>query len=300
MSSRHDPLSTVEQVEEFIGQFLPEEATRVKCLSAFADSIDRLHSHGPSKFPDNEHERNWPPIRDLHFAFLDRVARKYADLGTASQKKHQPALLAYLRTFLKRSIPEPVYPSSVTADNGSTYSSNSEPAVSLLGRAAREFDELGEFDTSNPEDARRRVLASIVRRQGQPAFRRLLLEIYDGACAFSGCTVPEILDAAHIMPYKGMATNHPQNGLLLRTDLHTLFDIHLLTVDTADMTIIVAPSLQATEYALLSGKKVRLPTDPAFAPSARALDEHRRTFRVVHSKGSKYRTARRQRRDALP
>jgi hypothetical protein len=65
-------------------------------------------------------------------------------------------------------------------------------------------------------DARDRTLASIVRRRGQPQFRERLLAIYDGRCAISGCNAVEALEAAHISPYKGRHTNHPQNGLLFR------------------------------------------------------------------------------------
>src|SRR5271155_3471993 len=40
-----------------------------------------------------------------------------------------------------------------------------------------------------------------------------------------------LLEAAHISPYRGLQSNHPQNGLLLRADLHSLFDLGMLAVD---------------------------------------------------------------------
>lgn len=131
-----------------------------------------------------------------------------------------------------------------------------------------------QFDPENLADARRRVLASIVQRQGQPAFRSQLLKLYGSRCAFSGCALAEILDAAHILPYKGPLTNHPQNGLLLRTDLHTLFDLGLLAVHTKTMSIVTSPALENSSYAGFLGCRVRLPTDPAKAPSIVALDQH--------------------------
>jgi predicted restriction endonuclease len=146
-----------------------------------------------------------------------------------------------------------------------------------LDVAARAAEAAGDFEASNATDARQRVAAAIVRRQGQPTFRRRMLKIYRGACAFSGCRVFHVLDAAHILPYRGPKTNHPQNGLLLRTDLHTLFDLGLLAVDSSSMTIVTAPCLQGTEYAQLSGKKVAVPPQPALRPSVAALDEHRRS-----------------------
>jgi HNH endonuclease len=113
----------------------------------------------------------------------------------------------------------------------------------LIAAEAEHATRAGYFDPSDITDGRRRVMASIAQRQGQPAFRWGLLQIYGSSCAFSNCVVSHVLDAAHIVPYRGVHTNHPQNGLLLRTDLHTLFDLGLLAVDTQDMTIIVAPSL---------------------------------------------------------
>jgi hypothetical protein len=106
----------------------------------------------------------------------------------------------------------------------------------------------GAFTPSGLEDARKRILTAIVRRQGQPAFRRQLLRSYGGQCAISGCNVAAALDAAHIVPYKGPDTNHLANGLLLRTDLHTLFDLGLVAVDTETMRVLLAPSLAGTCY----------------------------------------------------
>lgn len=133
----------------------------------------------------------------------------------------------------------------------------------------------GDFDPKRLEDARHRTMAAIVRRRGQPRFRRKLVKAYGSRCAFSGCEVGEILDAAHIVPYWGADTNHIQNGLLLRSDLHTLFDLGLLGVDTSDMTIVVSPDLQNSEYAAFAGKRIAVPSDAASHPSAAALDRHR-------------------------
>jgi putative restriction endonuclease len=134
----------------------------------------------------------------------------------------------------------------------------------------------GFFDPSDLTDARERVIGSIVRRQGQPAFRRNLLEVYRGKCAVSGCEVEAVLDAAHIVPYRGRKTNHLANGLLLRTDLHTLFDLGLITIDTGGMTVVISPQLRGTCYEQYAGKQITLPVELASRPSCRALDQHRR------------------------
>ncbi|EDZ98862.1 hypothetical protein BH160DRAFT_5827 [Burkholderia sp. H160] len=129
----------------------------------------------------------------------------------------------------------------------------------------------GAFDPHNVEDARRKTLAAIVRRQGQPAFRGNLLRAYGNRCAISGCDVTEVLEAAHIVAYQGPETNHVSNGLLLRTDLHTLFDLGLLAIEPSAAIVVIAAELRSTEYGELHGKKLRLPSILNDRPSKDAL-----------------------------
>ena len=58
----------------------------------------------------------------------------------------------------------------------------------------------------------------------------------------------EVLEAAHILPYRGPDTNKVVNGLLLRADVHTLFDSGLIAVDVKNMTVLVDKSLEGSEY----------------------------------------------------
>jgi len=100
--------------------------------------------------------------------------------------------------------------------------------VATLGNGVdREFDvgvppnpAAPTFDPEAVESDRRRRLAAITERRGQPAFRRKILLAYEGRCAFTGCDVEEVLEAAHIYPYQGDATDVISNGLLLRSDVH--------------------------------------------------------------------------------
>lgn len=112
------------------------------------------------------------------------------------------------------------------------------------------------FSPSNVEDQRRRAVASIVRRRGQPAFRKALLAAYDFRCAVTGCGLVEILEAAHVYPYKNEATNSVTNGLLLRADVHTLFDLCLIAVDPGSLRVLTAPLLRDSEYAALTGSQL--------------------------------------------
>ena len=133
----------------------------------------------------------------------------------------------------------------------------------------------GAFNPESLEDARTETYGRIVLRRGQPAFRRELLEAYGGQCAVTGYDSEFALEACHIVPYRGPDTNHVSNGLLLRADIHTLFDLGKTGVDTYDMSVILADGMTQSSYADLAGTSITLPQDPSKRPSAAALDQHR-------------------------
>ncbi|RPF29033.1 HNH endonuclease [Georgenia muralis] len=127
------------------------------------------------------------------------------------------------------------------------------------------------------EDTRERALAEIAVRRGQGKFRTSLLAAYGRRCAVTGTTEEAVLEAAHISPYRGTHTNLVANGLLLRSDIHTLFDLHLLTVRPHDGSYVVrvAPSVAEQHYRDLDGHPLQhLPHDVTARPSAEALANH--------------------------
>lgn len=142
------------------------------------------------------------------------------------------------------------------------------PQASLISPEESDDDP---FDPTDLEDARERILREITRRRGQRAFREGLLRAYEGRCAITDCDVKDVLEAAHIVPYLGAQTNRTDNGLLLRADIHTLFDCGLITINAQTRSVVVADRLLATDYGRLNGKALRTPTIKADAPSAQAL-----------------------------
>jgi HNH endonuclease len=140
---------------------------------------------------------------------------------------------------------------------------------------AHQLEEGGEFDPEDAEDARDRILASVVRRRGQPEFREHLLSVYNRRCAISGCNVVPVLEAAHVTPYLGPDTNRADNGLPLRADLHTLFDLKLIAIDADSMTVLVSPDLNGTCYEDFRGAHLRLPPTRGDWASHAALRKHR-------------------------
>ena len=129
------------------------------------------------------------------------------------------------------------------------------------------------FDPKGITDERKRTIAEVVNRRGQAAFRRRLLDLFGGRCAATGCDAADALEAAHIAPYLGAASNDPSNGLLLRSDIHTLFDLGILCIDANNMQVGLAPRLQSSTYGELHGKTLRL---KRAEPSKQALMDHRR------------------------
>jgi hypothetical protein len=108
------------------------------------------------------------------------------------------------------------------------------------------------------DDSRRRIEQQIYVRQGGGAFRRAALHNFGGRCAISGCDVPPVLEAAHIVPYLGAHTNAVDNALLLRADLHTLFDQQLLSINPDTLKVEVDDSLRNSIYAQLSGQSISI------------------------------------------
>ena len=107
-------------------------------------------------------------------------------------------------------------------------------------------------------DDRALIKRQIRERRGQQPFRNDLRKRYGDRCLVTGCKVLAVLEAAHIKPYQGEKDNHPENGLLLRADIHTLFDLELLGIEPQSLRVELHPSLaDSAAYKNLAGKTVR-------------------------------------------
>ncbi len=115
-------------------------------------------------------------------------------------------------------------------------------------------------------------------RLGQGAFRVVVTDAYARRCAITGEKVLPVLEAAHIRPYSAKGEHRVDNGLLLRSDLHRLFDRGYLTV-TTDHHIEVSRRIHedfdnGREYYRLHGKLMRDPVRPDLAPAVENLRWH--------------------------
>jgi putative restriction endonuclease len=142
------------------------------------------------------------------------------------------------------------------------------------------------LQTTAPSDSVRDLAMSgwgaprLIRpRLGQGAFRLAVTDAYDRRCAVSGERTLPILDAAHIHSFSEGGNHESSNGLLLRTDIHRLFDLGYVTV-SPDHRFEVSRRLKADfdngkQYYDLHGTPIRKPVPGFDNPSAQALTWHR-------------------------
>lgn len=157
-------------------------------------------------------------------------------------------------------------------------------AISAAGVAftlseAEKFDETLKFEDrelqreigknkDNLERQYREQLREVRRNQGK--FRTALMKRYGTKCCVTACTVPEVLEAAHIIPFRdGLSCRDlPSNGLLLRRDIHRLFDLMLLSIDPESSSVWINSSFRDSEFGELHGLQVEVLASP------HALAEH--------------------------
>ncbi len=136
---------------------------------------------------------------------------------------------------------------------------------------------------SNSIEAARYGAAQLVApRLGQGAFRLLVTDAYGRRCAVTGERVLPVLQAAHIRPYAGGGPHRVDNGILLRSDLHTLFDRGYVTV-TPDHRVEVSEAIRAEfqngkDYYALRGRAISLPSVESQRPARDFLAWHRETI----------------------
>ncbi len=125
-----------------------------------------------------------------------------------------------------------------------------------------------EADTRKFQETRQAV------REGQAKFRLDLLDAYGSRCAATEYDVPEGLEAAHIRPYRGAHTNETRNGILLRADIHNLFDYGIIGVDPETMKVVLNQRAKGSKYSPLHGQSLRIPDDPRHRPDMELLLKH--------------------------
>ncbi len=118
-------------------------------------------------------------------------------------------------------------------------------------------------------------------RLGQGAFRILVTDAYQRRCAITGERTLPALEAAHIKPYADGGTHEPTNGLLMRRDIHALFDNGYVTV-TPELRFHVSRRIKeefenGRDYYRMHGQQVALPQSASWRSVSAALRWHNET-----------------------
>ena len=118
----------------------------------------------------------------------------------------------------------------------------------------------------------------ILPRLGQGTFRVLVRDIYRRRCAVTSERTLPALEAAHIRPYADGGEHEARNGLLLRRDIHSLFDAGYVTV-TPNLQFKVSPKIKedyenGREYYALDGKPISVPRAAVQMPDPTVLSWH--------------------------
>jgi putative restriction endonuclease len=118
-------------------------------------------------------------------------------------------------------------------------------------------------------------------RLGQTSFRMTMMNVYRHRCAISGETAQPALEAAHIRPFAKEGPHMVQNGLVLRSDLHCLFDKRYMTI-TPEYIVLVSSRLEklygtSSSYSEFHGRRLSvLPRSTSEYPDAEFLEWHNR------------------------
>lgn len=164
---------------------------------------------------------------------------------------------------------------------GRTYDLRTEPGLSLWKSVA---DRLQATKPAPAADDQLEIPGGwsdpipIRRRMGQGTFQAVVLDAYGRQCAITSERAVPALDAAHIRPFADEPKHELTNGLLLRSDVHRLFDAGYVTV-TPEYRVEASRRMRedfndGENYLRLHGSPVRVPIDADQRPSREALVWH--------------------------
>lgn len=177
--------------------------------------------------------------------------------------------------------PSDFSPNIVTGKSYVVGDKNSNPIIDLFVRNLamtfnREDNQLNEVrQVDGPVFGDPRLVRP---RLGQGGFKSLVREAYEKRCAITGHKIVPTLQAAHIVPVSARGENRLDNGLLLRSDVHTMFDRGYLGI-APDYTLHVSPRLRSEfgngdEFYARRGATISLPRNNNDRPNSGFLEWH--------------------------
>lgn len=149
-----------------------------------------------------------------------------------------------------------------------------DPAENYARKVIRKFEQMNVVEREEEQILRSHI------------FRKAVLEIYDGRCAFSGMKLEfgknaTLVDACHIIPFADAQGDTITNGIALSPTIHRAFDRGLVSVSD-DYRVLVHPRLTdhfpEVGISQFNHQKLHLPQDSRFYPSPEKFEQHRQRF----------------------
>ena len=176
--------------------------------------------------------------------------------------------------------PPPDFASSVM--QGRSYDLSHEPATSYFGDLLQRILGIAiDVDLSQPWHLEGPIFGDprlSPRRLGQQAFKAVVLDVYNRRCAITGTRIRPVLQAAHIRPVTDGGEHRIDNGLLLSSDVHILFDRGYLGIDL-QYRLQVSPRLReefanGDKFYAQAGQAIALPHHRNQRPAREFIEWH--------------------------
>ena len=211
---------------------------------------------------------------------------KYRTVTSSESKDYEiGCIMLELPSFFdERDWIEPPPDWKVNIQSGRRYKLDEEPGQTLWWRVqsllANQPSTMPVTTLREPIGPRYGRPVFTIPRLGQGSFQAGIIDAYARRCAITGERVLPVLEAAHIKPYGEGGEHRIDNGLLLRSDLHVLFDRGYVTV-SPELDVIVSKRLKdefnnGDEYIAMTGRQLLVPARRADRPNAEFLNWHNR------------------------
>jgi len=214
---------------------------------------------------------------------FQRLIARYKKLDSAPEEAGNAIIGCIVLTapfFLTRNRWIPIPPEyEVNSPQGQRFDGSSAVGAALVAAVSDALRAPGVARVSEFNSGEVHFGESIVKRRlGQGGFAFVVADAYEKRCAVSGERTYPVLEAAHIVPVSHGGHHAVENGLLLRSDIHKLFDRGYVTI-RPNGEFAVSPRLHddwqnGRIYYDLDQRPIRLPSVEALRPDPKALEWH--------------------------
>jgi putative restriction endonuclease len=267
--------ANIEYIE--VTEDIPKQ--RFRCPECGTQELYSRSSISPKYKCRKKHEFEVPKVEDI-------IVTQYRALYSASFKPAVSKLS--VKTLDGHYIKRNIYYSIQQADLSFITGGAADSSIQRKEQRLAQVKERGELVLPtgayipSGDDNRSFLITKVAARPSQDVFRWDLFRIYGIRCMVTGCDVATAIEASHICPYRGEKDNHPENGILLRRDLHALYDEDLIGIDPRLLTIRLSKAIKGSFYEQYVGQSLFI-QDAALEPSRAALHLRWQIFMLKES-----------------